>query len=330
MHVIMRLNSLSTWMATRRAARRARDAEKVDDEESTKRRNGLDMFAATVRLWLWLLSLHICASFAFFAHNHDRHGNRQGRVIGALNFVAFTYHTAILVSACIKLRKRFRSAAWRFFSVATITGDLFFIGLAIALMTALAMAGALAPCHEGPRASFIANHDMLRRHFGGPRHHRGFFNTDNMDGPDPECVLPKTIYLSCVVAIFSYILSVVLTVLQLQRYKKPQEDYVEEAMLEASGSSAHLHHQCVEAIMAMQNEQNQRLSHEELGQVAVYQLGRSSFSSDRSLSIKGRCSQETTTSSVVRYDSLVTDGFRPTGEPPAYSSRPSSLHKEST
>lgn len=181
---------------------------------------------------------------------------------------------------------------------------------------------------------------------------------NNVGELDRFCHLPRMVYSLCVISIFSYTLSILLTALQLQRCQlsKPADEnslpagHVEAVVPDLTPQPAQPPSPRHSAVATDWIDTTGQPPNEFIPLSPITSLdsspdappsssttstptppvsdvfGRPSTHSERSDSISWRTSQDTATSIFDPEHYLVSDGFRPPAQPPTYSSRPPSLY----
>ncbi|KAK3316331.1 hypothetical protein B0H66DRAFT_291720 [Apodospora peruviana] len=283
------------------------------------------------------------------------------RHIRNLSHGALLYPSGVLVFLAI-FRRLKKSAAWRVFAVGTVLGDLLMMGLAIAMITVLSAVGLPAGCRV-LKANF---HGVGQIFASYSHAFFGLGAEENVEDLGLLCTLPNIVYTLTVLSIFSHTVSIVLTILQFQRNlslrtsePRTHAGHVEEAIPTMLYDRASTQHQSstpspppsppprgyIESTISTvyqqltDNDISTRTAASTLparlsNPVPQYSPPRSNWENPTrndppaevfSNPPDWRSSQETTSSfNPDLY--LVSDGFRPLPEPPAYTSRPSSLY----
>ncbi|KAK0707402.1 hypothetical protein B0H67DRAFT_556103 [Lasiosphaeris hirsuta] len=330
-------NRVSRRMASRFGNRNTTDS--LDDGEhnekrASSRRHWLNTFATILRVWQWISSATIYASFIYLSFeqfaNYGLPEQIRTRAIENLSYAALAYHTPILMILILRRSKSNESRGWRFFAATTLVGDMFMMGLSISKMSILSAAGVLADCPGPNVTNYFKSNDLVRNsvNFASVRFGLGGQVVD--DGLDLTCFTPKLVYLLSIIAIFSYTFSILLTGLQWQRYQATQDHgthpgHVELAIPESVRHMQHIqvHHvQVPDPRLSLSGPHPlpQDLQPQEAPQYPQ-QPPHTSFEAVPASG--GRMSFETT-SSFNPDIYLVSDGFRPEPDIPTYSSRPPS------
>ncbi|KAK3349899.1 hypothetical protein B0T25DRAFT_519997 [Lasiosphaeria hispida] len=320
-----------------------------NEKQTGSPRHWLSTFATILRVWQWISSATIYASFIYlyfeqFA-NYGLPEQIRTRAIENLSYAALAYHTPILMILILHRSKSKETRGWRFFAATTVIGDLFMMGLSISKMSILSAAGVLADCPGPNVTNYFKSNDLVRNSVNFASVRFGLGGQVVEDGLDLTCFTPKLVYLLSIIAIFSYTFSILLTGLQWQRYQATQDHsthpgHVELAIPESIQHMQHIqvHHvQVPDPRLSFSGPPPQpQAPRPQEAPRYPQQPPRTSF--EAALVPGGRMSFETISSfNADLY--LVSDGFRPEPEiptyssgppsyasrPPSYSSRPSSL-----
>ncbi|KAH7629936.1 hypothetical protein B0T09DRAFT_139433 [Sordaria sp. MPI-SDFR-AT-0083] len=185
-------------------------------EEWTWNNLRLPVSALFLRFWQCGSSFHV-ANLLILLNDHISEPAGT-RLLQRLAAITLSYHAEIIGFAALNFIYKWvkkGSVAWRILLSITVVGDLFVIGLAIALITQLSATGPPSAClssYEG-----FTFHDLLQL---GQTYIRKVLGTeaDQHDQmPNFVCGLPNALNILAITTIFSHTFSLVLTGLQVQR-----------------------------------------------------------------------------------------------------------------
>ncbi|KAK0640970.1 hypothetical protein B0T16DRAFT_205236 [Cercophora newfieldiana] len=333
-----------------RCSRRSSEGEPSNSEKCAKRpRHWLNVFTTTNRVWQFVSSLMLYGIYVHFLLNEGGESlaeQKRREAISALAPVMSLYHSNVLLINCLLRKSKSRETkGWRFVSVLTIVLDLLMMRMNLSKMNVLSSAGALDECNP-PAQSFVKT---LLRNGAAIAYSRLGLGSSEQDEVDMLCCLPKIVYLLCGIAIFSYTFSIFFTGLLLQRHwpsnaQAPHSGHIEEAIPSQQVQLVFVHRNSSTAprssFTAPRPSETVEAAPEVVAPTQTFRATRQSMSTTRSTSEDlprytteadrpfpeppVRSSMETTSSfNPDLY--LVSDGFRPAPEVPAYSSRPPSF-----
>ncbi|KAL1842319.1 hypothetical protein VTK73DRAFT_3151 [Phialemonium thermophilum] len=298
------------------------------NEKTTKAsRDLLNIFITVTRLWQWASSLTVYVFVTLLLHQNRTRSSRV-RTIQPLILVTLVYST--VTAACVLLLRRIerlRISSWHIFAMTTIPGDLLILSVFVAKVAVLSIqyfeCAVVSKTHGFEDLVSQDSRHRIPNLIGGPH---------STAGP-PRCHFPTELYSLCIVAIFTYILSLLFTILQLWRRRQDASASEDESYpplapppnrqrpcittapgwippmgLPPAGESSSRGANQASTIRTNPEPKYANMPDDILAGMTV-----------------GRLSQETTSS----FDPdlyLVSDGFQMSDDPPAYTSRPSSLY----
>ncbi|KAF3761904.1 hypothetical protein M406DRAFT_74829 [Cryphonectria parasitica EP155] len=177
----------------------------MEDEKTvlqeTRRFSGIGFSLTAIRIWQWISSLFVYASFSVLYHHIQRNRlGENGRMKGVafLGLGSFVYSTVVICS--VHISKAWGLRKWHVFAIASLPGDLTMMGLGLIQITILSYSGLPADCHGLTRHNYGAG-DLVRQPAGGYSTIRfGSWSTATTGELDRLCTLPRTVYGLSVVA----------------------------------------------------------------------------------------------------------------------------------